>query len=104
MVIAYEKLTQKENEIMSLIRQGYTVQHISKECHLAESTILNHLQNIYSKYDIPANKTFNRRLRAVYIFNKSVQKKYPLKVLNCFKFVEKHINCYKQWLESESEE
>ncbi len=104
MVIEYEKLTPKEKQIMIMIRQGYTVHYISKECHLAESTILNHLQSIYDKYGIPANKTYNRRLRAAYIFNQSEEFEYPIKILKCFKFVEKHIKDYKQWLESEVRE
>ena len=103
MVIEYEKLTPKEKQIMLMIRQGYTVHYISKECHFAESTILNHLQNIYDKYGIPADKTYNRRLRAVYIFNQNEQFEYPLKILKCFKFIEKHISDYKQWLQQESE-
>ena len=99
----FEELTSKERAIMLLLRRGYTVEHITQKIFMAKSTILNHLQHIYDKYDIPANYKYNRRVRAIYIFNQQEKNKYPLKVLSCFKIVEKHIKDYKQWLQAESE-
>lgn len=98
------ELTKKEQDIMKLVSKGYTVKYISSKLYMAESTVLTHLQNIYDEYDIPMDKTYNRRLRAVYLFNKNEQKKYPLKVLKCFKIAEKHIQDYKQWLQQEVSE
>lgn len=103
-ITGMDKLTNAERSIMLLLKQGYTVEYISKNLFIAKSTILNHLQHIYEKYDIPANNKYNRRVRAIYIFNQQEQNQYPLKVLTCFKVVEKHIEDYKQWLLSESEE
>ena len=51
----------------------------------------NHLKNFSLKYHYE-NKS------------ESEQFEYPIKILKCFKFVEKHINDYKQWLESEVRE
>ena len=96
-----EKLTPRERDVMTLVSQGYTIKWIAQNFNMAESTIRNHLQHIYEKYLISMDKndkSFNRRTRAIYLFNEGEKSKYPLKILSCIKIAEKHIKDYKEWI------
>ena len=46
------ELTVRENEILKLIADGLTNREISCKLFIAESTVENHIHNIYNKLDI----------------------------------------------------
>ena len=50
------ELTERENEVMKLICNGQTQNHIAESLHLSVNTIRYHLKNIYGKLDVN-NKT-----------------------------------------------
>jgi DNA-binding CsgD family transcriptional regulator len=46
------KLTDRENEIFKLIAGGLSNREISRRLFISESTVENHIHNIYEKLDI----------------------------------------------------
>lgn len=47
-----DKLTQRENEIASLLLKGRTYKMIAEELYLSENTVKTHMKNIYSKFNV----------------------------------------------------
>jgi DNA-binding NarL/FixJ family response regulator len=48
----FESLTPREREIFALIATGYDNAQISRQLHLAEHTVRNHVSSIYSKLGV----------------------------------------------------
>jgi DNA-binding CsgD family transcriptional regulator len=46
------KLTNRETEIVLLVRKGFTYKEISNQLFIAGKTVENHIQNIYEKTDV----------------------------------------------------
>ncbi len=46
------ELTPRENQIVSLLLQGYTYRLVARELYISESTVKTHIQNIYYKLDV----------------------------------------------------
>lgn len=44
-----EKLTNRENQIMSLVSQGYSINEIAKILFINDKTVRTHLRNSYDK-------------------------------------------------------
>jgi DNA-binding NarL/FixJ family response regulator len=47
-----DKLTGRENEVLKLIADGLTNREISRYLSISESTVENHIHNIYDKLGI----------------------------------------------------
>lgn len=62
-------LSPREQEIMSLVIKGYSNKYIAENLFLTEQTVNVYLNKIYNKYCIEADNTYNRRVRAAFIFN-----------------------------------
>ncbi|MEU5837509.1 response regulator transcription factor [Streptomyces diacarni] len=45
-------LTQRETEVLSLVAEGLSNQHIGRRLHLTEGTVKSHLARIYAKLDV----------------------------------------------------
>ena len=52
MVIATEKLSPRETQILALVASGYSNREIADELSIAYNTAKNHLRNILSKLDV----------------------------------------------------
>ena len=48
----YERLTVREEEIMTLLAEGHPIQEIAANLNISRKTVENHRANIYSKLDI----------------------------------------------------
>jgi len=48
----YERLTVREEEIMTLLAEGHPIQEIAAKLNISRKTVENHRANIYSKLDI----------------------------------------------------
>ena len=48
----YERLTAREQEIMTLLAEGHGIKEIAAKLHISQKTVENHRSNIYSKLDI----------------------------------------------------
>lgn len=46
------QLTRRQLEIVNLLIRGYTRAEVAKKLHLSYTTINNHVQNIYYKFDV----------------------------------------------------
>lgn len=97
-------LTDSEYRVMQLAAKGYSVNYISDKLFLAYSTVLTHFQNIYLKYGIQNNKTFNPRARAVFIFNNQEKLKQIGKFSEFQEKITNDIENYKQWIEDADNE
>lgn len=51
-------LTQRENEIASLLLHGRTYKMIAEELYLSENTVKTHIKNIYSKLNVSSKTEF----------------------------------------------
>jgi ATP/maltotriose-dependent transcriptional regulator MalT len=70
------KLTDRENEILKLIAGGLSNREISSSLFISESTVENHIHNIYEKLDI-ANRAQAVALayqRGVVLVNKVLER------------------------------
>ena len=45
-------LTEREREIVSLLASGKTYKQVARALQLSQSTIRNHLHNVYQKLDV----------------------------------------------------
>ena len=59
MHLVLPKLTNRENDILEQIAHGYTNREISSNLSISESTVENHIHNIYLKLGI------SRRAQAI---------------------------------------
>lgn len=46
-----EKLTNRENQIMALISQGYSINEVAKILFISPVTVRAHLRNVYGKLE-----------------------------------------------------
>lgn len=49
-------LSNRENEILHLLTEGYSIKLIASELHIAYETVRSHLKNIYSKLHVNCGK------------------------------------------------
>lgn len=47
-----EKLTNRENQIMTLISQGYSINEVAKILFISPLTVKTHINNSYSKLEL----------------------------------------------------
>ena len=47
-----EKLTEREREVLHLLAQGYSTDHIAQALSISKATTRNHIQNIYQKLQV----------------------------------------------------
>ena len=53
---------------MLLAANGYSKKYIAEKMYISETTVSTHLVNIYEKYGIKNDKTYNKQARASYLF------------------------------------
>lgn len=58
-------LSPRESEVLDLIAQGFSNQAISERLHLSIKTVEPVVSSIFSKLELPADATLNRRVLAV---------------------------------------
>jgi DNA-binding NarL/FixJ family response regulator len=61
-------LTAREREVLALIAEGRTDRGIAEALVVSPKTVEAHVRNIFSKLDLPAAPTENRRVHAVLAF------------------------------------
>lgn len=62
------KFTKAEINVLELAAQGYSISYIADKLCITKSTVSTHLQNIYDKYGLKQDKTYNRAARATFLF------------------------------------
>jgi DNA-binding NarL/FixJ family response regulator/class 3 adenylate cyclase len=62
---ALDRLTEREQEVLTLMAQGLSNQAISDTMNLSPKTIESHVRAIFTKLDLPDDSHGNRRVRAV---------------------------------------
>ena len=62
-----EKLTARESQILTLIAEGMSNKLIGQKLFISESTVENHVHNIYRKLAIS-----NRAQATAYVFNEKM--------------------------------
>ena len=60
-----EELTEREREVLSLMAEGRSNRAIAERLFITEHTVEKHVQNIFSKLEIPATTDDHRRVLAV---------------------------------------
>lgn len=60
-----EELTEREREVLSLMAEGRSNRAIADRLFITEHTVEKHVQNIFSKLEIPATTDDHRRVLAV---------------------------------------
>ena len=63
-----EELTQREREVLALMAEGRSNKAIAERLFITEHTVEKHVQNIFSKLEIPATTDDHRRVLAVLTF------------------------------------
>jgi DNA-binding NarL/FixJ family response regulator len=63
-----EGLSQREREVLGLMAEGRSNKAIAEELFITEHTVEKHVQNIFSKLEIPATTDDHRRVLAVLTF------------------------------------
>jgi DNA-binding NarL/FixJ family response regulator len=63
-----EGLSQREREVLSLMAEGRSNKAIAEGLFITEHTVEKHVQNIFSKLEIPATTDDHRRVLAVLTF------------------------------------
>ncbi|MDF7808788.1 response regulator transcription factor [Pontiellaceae bacterium B12219] len=48
-----EKLTKKEQEILTLVAEGLEQQEIATQLHISRNTVATHIRHIYNKLEVP---------------------------------------------------
>ena len=51
-----DTLTQRENQVMALLKKGYTDKQIANELNISEKTVHNHTTNIFRKLNINSRR------------------------------------------------
>ena len=74
-----DKLTERENEVMSLVAKGFSNLEIANTLFIGINTVKTHLSKIYQKYYLTNHKDKNScefatlRVRAVLKYQKDLQ-------------------------------
>lgn len=63
-----EGLTEREREVLALMAEGRSNMAIAQRLYITEHTVEKHVQNIFSKLEIPATTDDHRRVLAVLTF------------------------------------
>ena len=63
-----EELTEREREVLALMAEGRSNKAIAERLFITEHTVEKHVQNIFSKLEIPATTDDHRRVLAVLTF------------------------------------
>jgi DNA-binding NarL/FixJ family response regulator len=63
-----EELTEREREVLSLMAEGRSNKAVAERLFITEHTVEKHVQNIFSKLEIPATTDDHRRVLAVLTF------------------------------------
>ena len=63
-----EELTDREREVLALMAEGRSNKAIADRLFITEHTVEKHVQNIFSKLEIPATTDDHRRVLAVLTF------------------------------------
>ncbi|MNT25727.1 Transcriptional regulatory protein LiaR [compost metagenome] len=58
----FEKLTDRQKELLQLIADGFSNKEIADKLFISESTVKYHIKNIYSILDLKDRKDFFRKL------------------------------------------
>jgi DNA-binding NarL/FixJ family response regulator len=62
-------LTKRETDVLLLLAQGFTNKEIAKNLGISESTVQNHVHNIYCELNIK-----NRTQAAIYVIQAGLSK------------------------------
>jgi DNA-binding NarL/FixJ family response regulator len=60
-----ERLSPREREVLALMAEGRTDRGIAETLYVTRKTVEAHVRSIFSKLDLPATPTDNRRVHAV---------------------------------------
>ncbi|TWG08876.1 LuxR C-terminal-related transcriptional regulator [Saccharopolyspora dendranthemae] len=60
-----QRLTDRENEVLSLMAEGRSNAAIAAHLHLSEGAVSKHIAGIFTKLDLPTTDDTNRRVMAV---------------------------------------
>ncbi|MCW2765270.1 MAG: LuxR family transcriptional regulator, partial [Nocardioides sp.] len=60
-----ERLTPREREVLGLMAEGRSNTSIGTALHVTEKAVAKHINNIFTKLDLPVDMEANRRVRAV---------------------------------------
>jgi DNA-binding NarL/FixJ family response regulator len=63
-----EELTEREREVLALMAEGRSNKAVAERLFITEHTVEKHVQNIFSKLEIPATTDDHRRVLAVLTF------------------------------------
>jgi DNA-binding NarL/FixJ family response regulator len=63
-----EELTDREREVLALMAEGRSNKAVAERLFITEHTVEKHVQNIFSKLEIPATTDDHRRVLAVLTF------------------------------------
>jgi DNA-binding NarL/FixJ family response regulator len=63
-----EALSPREREVLTLMAEGRTDRGISEQLYVTRKTVEAHVRSIFTKLDLPAAPTDNRRVHAVLTF------------------------------------
>ena len=63
-----EELTEREREVLALMAEGRSNRAVAERLFITEHTVEKHVQNIFSKLEIPATTDDHRRVLAVLTF------------------------------------
>jgi DNA-binding NarL/FixJ family response regulator len=58
-------LSNREREVLSLMAEGLTDRGIAERLFVSNQTVYTHVQHVFTKLDLPATPSDNRRVRAV---------------------------------------
>jgi DNA-binding NarL/FixJ family response regulator len=58
-------LSNREREVLSLMAEGLTDRGIAERLFVSNQTVYTHVQHVFTKLDLPATSSDNRRVRAV---------------------------------------
>jgi DNA-binding NarL/FixJ family response regulator len=70
---AFEVLTTREREVLSLMAQGLTNSAIARRLVLTERTVEGHVRSVLIKLDLPASEDAHRRVLAVITYLRAAE-------------------------------
>ena len=60
-----DRLTEREQEVLSLMAEGKSNASIGGALHISEKAVAKHINSIFAKLDLPVDLEVNRRVQAV---------------------------------------
>jgi DNA-binding NarL/FixJ family response regulator len=63
-----ERLTDREREVLGLMAEGRSNAAIGERLRVSEKAVAKHINNLFSKLDLPVAADDNRRVLAVLAF------------------------------------